>query len=343
MARPSRGGVENSAAAGASCANRASPGPAAGRCSGLEWSAASLGSGARSARVGPAGVLRQVIVRTDRRCQLGRAGHWRFGAAFQAAKRSAYRLYARGEDILRVDDDPDADALQFRVPGHEVLAGRRGDRERRLAVASGDAGAHLILRLRRIQEEDVCPFRDEGLDPGPCLVKAARNPGIGPRQQENAFVTTGRCRRLASQDRGVALNHQLGPAMAERARPDLVFYQYRRSTAAGISADYLLHRESIAVPSIAIGQPQNVWGGRDTSLDGIRHFAKADQIHVRHRQPHCRNARSGNKAGAKAGFLDQTGAHAVAATWHDLQPGLVQERFQRSSLRTHWVSFLWIE
>src|SRR4029077_19337240 len=74
------------------------------------------------------------------------------------------------------------------------------------------------------------------------------------------------------------------------------------------------HRESIAVASIAIGQPQNVGGGSDASLDCIRHFAKADQIHVRHRQPHCRNARSGNEAGAKAGFFNYMRAHAVAAT-----------------------------
>lgn len=92
--------------------------------------------------------------------------------------------------------------------------------------------------------------------------------------------------------------------MAKRPRPDLVFYQYRRSATAGICADDFLHRESIAVASIAIGQPQNVGGGSDASLDCIRHFAKADQIHVRHRQPHCRNARSGNEAGAKAGFFN---------------------------------------
>jgi hypothetical protein len=67
------------------------------------------------------------------------------------------------------------------------------------------------------------PFGDERLDPGPCLVEAARNPGVGPRQQENAFVTTGRRRRPASQDRGIALNHQLGAAVAQRPRPDLVF------------------------------------------------------------------------------------------------------------------------
>src|SRR5467141_3364679 len=61
----------------------------------------------------------QVIVRTDRRCQLGRAGHGRLGAAFQAAKRGPYRLYARGKNVLRVDDDTDTDALQLRVAGHE--------------------------------------------------------------------------------------------------------------------------------------------------------------------------------------------------------------------------------
>ena len=50
----------------------------------------------RSARIGPARVLGQVLVRTDRRCQLGGAGHCRLGAAFQAAKRCTYRLYTRG-------------------------------------------------------------------------------------------------------------------------------------------------------------------------------------------------------------------------------------------------------
>src|SRR5207247_1895090 len=127
--------------------------------------------------------------RTDRRRQLGRAGHWRLGAAFETAERGTYSLYACGEDILRVDDDPDADALQLRVDWHEVLAGGRGDRECWLAIASSDAGAHLGLRLRRIQEENVGPFGDKRLDPRQCLVETARNTGIGPRQQENAFVT----------------------------------------------------------------------------------------------------------------------------------------------------------
>jgi hypothetical protein len=79
-----------------------------------------------------------------------------------------------------------------------------------------------------------------------------------------------------------------------------------------------LHRESIAVAGVAIGQPQNVWCRSDAGLDRIRHLSKADQIHVRHRQPHCRNARSGDEAGAKARLFNQTGAHAIAATWHDL-------------------------
>jgi hypothetical protein len=130
--------------------------------------------------------LRGYIFDGIRESNLGGAGHCRLGAAFQAAKRCTYRLYARGKNVLWVDNDSDTDALQLRVAGHEVLAGGRGDREHRPAVTGGDAGTHLVLRLRRVKEEDVCLFGDERLDPRQCLVEAAGNTGIGTRQQENA-------------------------------------------------------------------------------------------------------------------------------------------------------------
>ena len=52
------------------------------------------------------------------------------------------------------------------------------------------------------------------------------------------------------------------------------------------------------------------------------------------------DAGAGDEAGAEAGFLDQPGAHAVAAAGHDLEPGLVEKRLHRGGLRTHDVSFL---
>jgi hypothetical protein len=105
--------------------------------------------------------------------------------------------------------------------------------------------------------------------------------------------------------------------------------------------NYFWQGKRIAVTGIAIGEPQDIGRSRDTTLNGIGHFAETHQIHVWHRQAHCRNARPGDKAGAKAGFLDKPGAHSVPATRHHLQPWFVEKCLQRSSLRTHFC-FPWM-
>src|SRR5207237_1245022 len=64
------------------------------------------------------------------------------------------------------------------------------------------------------------------------------------------------------------------------------------------------------------------------------------QVHVGHGETHRRDAGAGNKAGAKPGFLDQSSAHAVAATGHDLDSGLVEKRLHRGGLGTHGASFI---
>ena len=86
---------------------------------------------------------------------------------------------------------------------------------------------------------------------------------------------------------------------------------------------------------IAIGQPQDIGRGRDAAFDRIGHFAKTHQIHVRHGEAHRRYARAGDKAGAKTGFFDQPGAHAIAAARHHLKPRFVEKHLQRGSLWTH--------
>ena len=122
--------------------------------------------------------------------------------------------------------------------------------------------------------------------------KTARHAGVGARQQQNALVTAGLDRRSAAQDRRFALDHQLRALAAERTWPNLVFDQHRRGAAAGISMNYFLHGKRIAVTGIAIGEPQDIGRGRDTTLNGIGHFAETHQIHVWHGQAHRRHARA---------------------------------------------------
>ena len=133
----------------------------------------------------------------------------------------------------------------------------------------------------------------------------------------------------------LALDHQLGAVAAKRTRPYLVFNQHRRGATTRVSANDSLHGESIAVTGIAIGEPQDIGGGRNAALNRIGHFVEIHQIHVRHREAHRRHARAGDKAGAKTGFLDQPGTHPIAATRHYLQPRFVVQPLQCSSLRTH--------
>ncbi len=230
--------------------------------------------------------------------------------------------------------------FQFRVARHEVPAGGRGDGERRLAVAGRHRFAHLRLRLRRVEKQDVGALGDEGFQPRQGLVEPAGGAGVGAGEQQNAFLAAGLDGGAATQDRGVALDHQFGAVMAERARPGLVLDQHRGGAAAGISADRLLHGERVAVAGVAIGQPQHIGRGGDAGLDRVGHFRKGQQIHVGHREAHRGDAGAGDEAGAKSGFLDQPGAHAVAAPGHDLEPGLVEKRLHRGGLRTHRVSFL---
>ena len=78
-----------------------------------------------------------------------------------------------GKDLLRIDDEADAEPLQPGIVGHEMLAGRRGDGERRLAVTGRHALAHLGLRLRRVEKQDVGTGRDKFLEPRQGFFKAA--------------------------------------------------------------------------------------------------------------------------------------------------------------------------
>jgi hypothetical protein len=48
-------------------------------------------------------------------------------------------------------------------------------------------------------------------------------------------------------------------------------------------------------------------------------------VHVGHREAHRGDAGAEDEASAEAGFLDQPGAHAVAAPGHDLEAGLVEK------------------
>ena len=84
---------------------------------------------------------------------------------------------------MRIDDELDADALQFGVAGHEVLARWRGYRQRRLAAAGRHGLAHLCLRLWRVEEEDISARGDKGLQPRQGLVEAARGARVGAGQQ----------------------------------------------------------------------------------------------------------------------------------------------------------------
>ena len=208
-------------------------------------------------------------------------------------------MHGRGEDFLRIDDDFDADPFQFGIAGHEVLAGGRGDGERRLAVAGRDRFAHLRLRLRRVEKQDVGALGDERFQPRQCLVEPAGGTGVGAGEQQDAFLTASLGGGAAAQDGGVALDHQLGPVMAERARPGLVLDQHRGGAAAGIGADRLLHGERIAIAGVAIGQPQQFRRGGDDGLDRVGHFRKGQQVHVGHRQPHRADAGAGDESERK--------------------------------------------
>jgi hypothetical protein len=95
------------------------------------------------------------------------------------------------------------------------------------------------------------------------------------------------------------------------------------------------------VTGIAIGEPQNIGRRRATALNRIGHFVETHQIHVRHREAHRRHARAGDKAGAKTSFLDRPGTQPIAATRHYLQPRLVEQPLQCSSLRTR-ILLSWI-
>jgi hypothetical protein len=250
-------------------------------------------------------------------------------------------MHGRGEDLLRVNDELDAEPLQAGVVRHEMLARRRGDGERRLAVAGRHRFAHLRLRLRRVEKQDVGACRDKGFQPRQRLIEAARAARIGARQQQYAFLMAGLNGGAAAQDRGVALDHQLGALMPERARPRLVLDQHSGGAAPGIGTDRLLHGERIAVTGVAVGQPQQFRRGGDAGLDRVGHFRERQQIHVGHRQPHRRDAGAGHKGGAEPGLLDQPRTHAVTAAGHHLQFGLVEQFLQRGSLRLHGHSSCW--
>ncbi len=215
----------------------------------------------------------------------------------------------------------------------------RGHGERRFAVAGRYAFAHLRLRLRRVEKQDIGALGHECLQPRQRLVETARGARVGTGKQQNALLVARLGSGAAAQDGGVTLDHQLGAAMAERTRPDFVLDQYRGGAATGVSADRLLHGEGVAVARVAIGQPQHIGCGADDGLDRVGHLGKGQEVHVWHREAHRGDAGAGDKPNAKAGFLDQTGAHAVAATRHDLEAGLVEQRLHRGGLWTHGGSF----
>jgi len=227
-------------------------------------------------------------------------------------------VHGRGEDLLRIDDDLDADPFQFSIARHEVLPGGRGDGERRFAVAGRHRFAHFRLRLGRVQKQDIGARGDERLQPRQRLIEVAGGSRVGAGEEQNALFMAGLDGRAAAQDRGLALDHQLGPAMAERPRPGFVLDQHCGGAAPGVSADRLLHPKRVAIPGVAVGQPQHVRRGGNAALDRVGHFRSTQQVHVGHGQTHRGDAGAGDEAGAEAGFLDQPGAHAVAATRHNL-------------------------
>src|SRR5262249_59652619 len=109
------------------------------------------------------------------------------------------------------------------------------------------------------EHRELCPSGADRRDPPQSPVEAPQNTGIGTRQQEKAFATTGLHRSPAAQDRGIALNHQLGTATAKRPRPDLVFYQYRRSGTAGIRRMNFFTPGAIAWPGSPSPPHRTLW------------------------------------------------------------------------------------
>ena len=176
----------------------------------------------------------QVVRRADRRRQFGRARHRRLRAALQPAERRAHGVHRRGEDLLRIDDELDADAARAPaspgmkcLPAGEVTASAGLPLQAATAarISASDCGE---LRNRMSAPSATNAFSRASASSNPREVRASVRASSRMPSSRHAS-TAARQRRM----RGVALDHQLGAVMAERARPDLVLDQHRGGAARG--------------------------------------------------------------------------------------------------------------
>ena len=147
-------------------------------------------------------------------------------------------------------------------------------------IAAAEA-AHLVLGLRRLEEDDVGALRLEIAAARQRLVEAVHRARIGPRHDQDVGIGAGVHRGADFHPRLLARDHLLAAGVAAFLRADLILDHHAGGAGPGIFDHRALDVERVAIAGVAVADHRDLSGAGTAVAQAVQHLSKRNQPGVR--------------------------------------------------------------